>query len=122
MRLTSEFVVSVLVRRAEQAGAYATVARKGDATAGAIFVLVDGLVGTVALYGPAPFTLDDEPLPDEAALTGNRLFARIPLDPDPTRAAAEAVIEREARFDSDLWLVDIEDRAMRSFVPVVDAT
>ncbi|MGD1888256.1 MAG: DUF1491 family protein [Cohaesibacteraceae bacterium] len=122
MRLTSDFVVSVLIRRVEQAGAYATVARRGDATAGAIFVLVDGLLGEVALYGPAPFTLDDKPLPDEAAITGNRLFVRMPLEPDQTRAAAEAVIEREERFDSDLWLVDIEDRAMRAFVPVVDPT
>lgn len=120
MRLTSDFVISVLIRRVEQAGGYATVARRGDDTAGAIFVLVDGLAGQVALYGPAPFALDDGPPPEDAALTGNRLFARIPLEPEASRQAAEAVIEREARFDGDLWLIDIEDRAMRAFVPVVD--
>lgn len=120
MRLTSDFVVGVLVRRAQAAGAFATIARKGDATAGALFVLVDGLAGQVALYGPAPAYLADEKLPDDAALTGNRLFVLIDLGSDNTRQAAENAIAREARFDSDIWVIDIEDRAMRSFVPVIE--
>ncbi len=119
MRLTSDFVVSALVRRVEGEGAYATVARRGDNTAGAIFVLVDGLEGEVALYGPAPPQMDDEPLPADAALTGNRLFAVIPLEPEPTRAAADEALQRQMRFDPDVWVVDIEDRHMRAFVPVV---
>ncbi|MFN3224984.1 MAG: DUF1491 family protein [Hyphomicrobiales bacterium] len=121
MRLTSDFVVSALVRRVQGEGAYATVARHGDDTAGAIFVLVDGLDGKVALYGPAPPQMDDAPLPADAALTGNRLFARIPLEPEPTRAAAEEALQRQMRFDPDVWVVDIEDRKMRAFVPTVDA-
>lgn len=121
MRLSSDFVVSALVRRAQNDGAYATVARHGDDMAGAIFVLVDGLSGKVALYGPAPPMMDDGPLPDDAALTGNRLFAVRQLLPEPSRAAAEAVLANEARFDPDLWIVDIEDKHMRAFVPVVAA-
>ncbi len=120
MRLTSEFVVSALLRRVEGQGAYATVARRGDATAGAIFVFVDGLDGTVALYGPAPPMIDAGPLPADAALTGNRVFASIPLEPHGSREAAEQVIAREARFDPDVWVVDIEDRKMRCFVPVMN--
>lgn len=119
MRLTSDFVVSALVRRAQIEGAYATIARHGDDMAGAIFVLVDGLDGTAALYGPAPPMMGDGPLPDDAALTGNRLFAVRELSPEPSRAAAEAVLASEARFDPDLWVVDIEDRKMRAFVPVI---
>lgn len=119
MRLTSEFVVSALVRRVEGEGAYATVARRGDAMAGAIFVLVDGLDGTVALYGPAPPMMDDGPLPDDAALTGNRMFAFVPLEPEASREVAEGVIAREMRFDPDVWVVDIQDRKMRNFVPTV---
>lgn len=121
MRLTSDFVVSALVRRAQGEGAYATVARHGDDMAGAIFVLVDGLDGTAALYGPAPPMMDDGPLPADAALTGNRLFAVRELSPEPNRAAAEAILASEARFDPDLWVVDIEDRHMRAFVPVIAA-
>lgn len=119
MRLTSDFVVSALVRRAQGEGAYATVARHGDNTAGAIFVLVDGLDGTAALYGPAPPMMDDAPLPADAALTGNRLFAVRELSPEPSRAAAETILASEARFDPDLWVVDIEDRQMRAFVPII---
>lgn len=119
MRLSSEFIVGVLVRRIQGEGAYVTIARHGDDTAGAIFLLVDGLAGKVALYGPAPPVFSDEDLPLDAALTGNRLFAPIPLEPEPTRQAAETVLARQARFDSDIWVLDVEDRQMRCFVPVV---
>ena len=117
MRLTTDFVVSALIRRVEGEGAYATVARRGDPTAGTLFVLVDGLAGEVALYGPAPPSLSDAPLPAEAALTGNRLFALIDLG-QPTRAAAEAYLASEMRFDPDGWVVDVDDRKMRAFVPL----
>lgn len=121
MRLTSDFITGTLVRRVQNAGAFATIARHGDDTAGAIFVLVDGLEGRVALYGPALPRMDDDPLPADAALTGNRLFRPMPLDPEPTREAAEAFLERQVRFDQDVWIVDIEDRQMRPFVPVVES-
>lgn len=120
MRLTTDFVVSALIRRVEAAGGYATVARRGDGTAGALFVLVDGLKGTVNLYGPAPAPLEPASLPDEAALTGNRLFVKIPLNPGSDRESAEAHLERERRFDTDMWVVEIEDKAMRSFLPCVE--
>ncbi|MBV6656682.1 MAG: DUF1491 family protein [Devosiaceae bacterium] len=121
MRLTTEFVVSALVRRAETAGAYATVLRNGDPTAGAIYVLVDGRAGTVALFGPAPaYAADPDAMPADAALTGNRLFSAIPLQPEPSTRAAMDAIDREARMDPDLWLVEIEDRAMRSFLPIIE--
>lgn len=119
MRLTSEFVVSALIRRVQGEGAYATVARHGDDSAGAIFVLMDGLQGSVALYGPALPQMDDDAPPLDASLTGNRLFAAVPLTPQADRAAAEAYLAKQLRFDSDIWVVDIEDRQMRSFLPVV---
>jgi hypothetical protein len=119
MRLTSDFVVSALVRRAQGEGSYVTVAHHGDDTAGAIFVLVDGLEGVVALYGPAPPLMDEDAMPADAALTGNRLFAEVALQPDSTRATAQAYLAKQMRFDSDLWVVDIEDRQMRCFLPVV---
>ena len=126
MRLTSEFVVSALVRRVHGEGAFATIARRGDATAGAIFVLVDGLNGEVALYGPAPPMTDEVVHPIDAALTGNRLFASVDLadmssDGPLDRSMAERYLERQAVFDPDLWIVDIEDRDRRAFVPVVRA-
>lgn len=98
-RLTSEFWVSAYLRQAALDGLIAVLRRRGAREAGAIFVKLDRLDGTAALYGPAPQSLADE--------TGARRFQLI-LDSDP--ASVEERVERERRFDSDLWLVEIENR------------
>ena len=54
MRVKSEIWVSAYLRRCQAAGVPAVVARRGDEAAGAIFICVDRLDGTVTLYGPAP--------------------------------------------------------------------
>ena len=110
MRLRSDFWVAALLRRAEGEGAYVSVARRGAAEAGAIFVSVDRRDGSLDLYGPAPQTAFDDSKP------GERLFSCL-----MTQASAEQVqrrMESETRFDPDLWLIDIEDREKRSFLDV----
>ncbi|MGY6246449.1 DUF1491 family protein, partial [Bosea thiooxidans] len=72
----------------------------GAAEAGAIFVKLDRLNGTAVLYGPAPQAL--------AADDGVRRFQLL-LDSDPL--TVEDRVARELRFDGDLWLVEIENRA-----------
>jgi hypothetical protein len=109
MRLTSDFFVSALLRRCAAEGVVAVLRRRGAAEAGAIFVKVDRLDGRARLYGPAPQTA-------LAGREGERLFHRLHADEDVDPADAEARIAREIRFDSDLWLVEIEDRAGRSFL------
>lgn len=99
-RLTSEFWVSAWLRQAAVDGLVAVLRRRGAAEAGAIFVKLDRLDRTAALYGPAPQTL--------AADDGLRRFQML-LDSDPLEV--EDRVERELRFDSDLWLVEIENRA-----------
>lgn len=98
-RLTSDFWVSAYLRQAAHDGLDAVLRRRGAQEAGAIFVKLDRLDGTAALYGPAPQTLAD---PD-----GGRRFQLI-LDSDP--GSVEERVERERRFDPDLWLVEIENR------------
>ncbi|GGK36331.1 DUF1491 family protein [Salinarimonas ramus] len=110
MRLTSDFVVSALIRQAGVALVPAMLRRRGAAEAGAIFVKVDRLDGTADLYGPAPQSLVDE----EA--TGERLFS--PLLEGATPLDVEERMIKEIRFDPDLWLVEIEDREGRPFVPL----
>ena len=85
--------------------------RRGAAEAGAVFVKVDRLDGTADLYGPAPQSLVD----DESG--GERLFTRL-LEAAPNPDVEEK-IRREIRFDPDLWLVEIEDRAGRAFIDTV---
>lgn len=99
-RLTSEFWVSAWLRQAAHDGLIAVLRRRGAAEAGAIFVKLDRLDGTAALYGPAPQAL--------ASDDGVRRFQLL-LDTDPL--AVEDRVTRELRFDSDLWLVEIENRA-----------
>ena len=111
MRVTSAFWVGAFVRRCYGAGAVAIVARKGAEEAGAIFVVVDRLDGNLDFYGPAPQTAFREAMPSD------RLFQRVIEGQDSE--AIRAAIERETRFDPDLWVIAIEDRAARSFLDLV---
>ncbi len=99
-RLTSEFWVSAWLRQAGHEGLVAVLRRRGAAEAGAIFVKLDRLDGTPVLYGPAPQALAED--------DGVRRFQLL-IDSDPL--AIEDRVTRELRFDSDLWLVEIENRA-----------
>ncbi len=108
-RLTSDFWVSAYLRRAAHDGLVAVLRRRGAREAGAIFVKLDRLDGTAALYGPAPQALADD--------DGERRFQLL-LDADPL--SVEDRVERELRFDSDLWLVEIENRAGDARLDVVE--
>ena len=112
MRVTSALWVSAYVRRVFVEGAFAAVMRRGAEEAGAIFVIIDRLDGTVDLYGQAPQSAFGEERPSD------RLFYRILEGVD--REASGARIASEMRFDPDLWLIDVEERSGRSFLETVD--
>ncbi|MGO4572835.1 DUF1491 family protein [Microvirga sp. 2TAF3] len=108
-RLRSDFWVSAYLRRCGVEGVDAALRKRGAAEAGAIFVKIDHLDGTASLYGPAPQMFVDE--------SGERLFSPVmqgafPLD-------VEERMTRELRFDPDLWLVEVDDRAGRHFLDLV---
>lgn len=100
MRVTTDFWVTALMRRVFSEGGFAAIHRKGAAEAGAIFVLRRTRLGELELYGPASQTSYDETKPLE------RQFTRILVT--TVEEEINARIEREARFDSDLWLVELE--------------
>ena len=76
-------------------------------SAGAIFVKIDRLDGFCALYGPAP----------QSEVEGfDRLFARVHREDWIDPADAEARLAREQKFDSDVWIVEVEDRQGRHFL------
>ena len=103
-RLTSEFWVAAHLRRCGVEGLDAVLRRRGAAEAGAVFVSVDRLDGTVDLYGPAPQSL----LSGEE---GGRVFSPI-LEAVPSLDVEERM-RRELRFDPDLWWLTIDDRLGR---------
>jgi hypothetical protein len=108
MRLRADFWVSGYLRRCAHEGACAVLRRRGSAEAGAIFVKVDRLDGSAALYGPAP----QSELKDGA----DRVFARMHREAWIDPAEAERKLAREISFDPDLWIVETEDRQGRCFL------
>ncbi len=105
MELKTGIWASALVRRAEVAGAFATVARKGDTDAGAVLVKVATRDGRARLYAPA---MDGE---------GERIWLDLSAGPlGVEEAAVDAYAARRVATDPDLWIVEIEDRAGRHFL------
>jgi hypothetical protein len=113
MRLRADIWVAAYIRRCATEGAAAVLRRRGAAEAGAIFVAVDRLDGTGALFAPAPQS--------EFAGRGiERLWARAHKEEWLERGELEKRIRREIDFDSDLWLVEVEDRAGRHWLDLAD--
>jgi hypothetical protein len=109
MRLKSDFIVSATIRRAELGGAFAALRKRGGAEAGAIFVVIDRLDGTCQLFGPAPqahYTAED----------GARAFTRMHRPETISREEIEKRLEKEIRFDPDLWILEIEARDGQGFL------
>jgi hypothetical protein len=103
MLLSTDLWVAALIRRAEQGGAFAAVGRKGDTRAGTVLVkAVDRRAGTARLYA------------ESFGAGGDRLWMQPVASTE--EAALDAYVERAARIDPDLWLVEIEDTLGRHFL------
>jgi hypothetical protein len=109
MRLKSSIWVAAYLRRCQTEGVFGAVRKRGAEEAGAVFVKLALLDGNAMLYAPAPQTVYDDSRPIE------RIFA--PSSPQPIpEPVVEERIAREVRFDPDVWIVEIEDRAGRHFL------
>ncbi len=103
MLLSTDVWAGALIRRAEQAGAFAMVIRKGDTRAGAVLVkVIDRRDRSARLYSEA-FRGD-----------GERVWME-PVKADD-EAALDAYVERQARIDPDIWLIEIDDAEGRHFL------
>src|SRR5437588_3904508 len=109
MRLKSAIWVAAYVRRCNGEGAFAAVRRRGAEEAGAIFVKLNRLDGTAELFGPAPQAAFDDAGP------AARLFSACIAGQPAPEAKIEERLTRELRFDPDVWIVEVEDRAGRHF-------
>jgi hypothetical protein len=109
MRLKSAIWVAAYLRRCQINGMFGAVRRRGADEAGAVFVKLALMDGTAMLYTPAPQTAYDESRPIERAFT---LWSP---QPQPEQEVDER-LAREVRFDPDLWIVEIEDKAGRHFL------
>jgi hypothetical protein len=110
-RLRSDFWAAAYLRLCNGLNRPATLRRRGAAEAGAIFIVMDRLDGMQALYGPAPQSLADE--------TGERLFVKMA---EGDGLAIMDRLAREAKFDPDLWIIDIEARDGDPHLPLAKET
>jgi hypothetical protein len=111
-RLRSDFWVSAHLRRLGIEGIAAVQRRRGAAEAGAIFVKVDRLDGRADLYGPAPQSLVD------TESDADRRFVVLLKEAEPPDV--EVRIGKEQRFDDDLWIIEIDDRAGRHLLDLAE--
>lgn len=103
-RLKTSIWVSALIRRAELGGAAAFVARKGEPDSGAVLVKVSPLDGRARVWSSA------------YGGEGERRWIKATGADFVLEADADAYIARARSRDSDLWVVEIEDRQGRNFL------
>jgi hypothetical protein len=111
MRLKSGIWVAAYLRRCHVEGSFAAVRKRGADEAGAVYIKINRLDGTAVLYAPAPQSTFEETRPSDRAFAAS-VGGKTPA-PD---ADVEAALAREMRFDPDVWIVEVEDRAGRHFL------
>jgi hypothetical protein len=111
-RLKSELWVQAFLRICETRGQFGAVLHRGNAEAGAVMVVVNHLNGLSSLLVPPPGqSYDDD---------GTRRFSLSTKDPLPWLEISEK-ITRQRSFDSDLWVIEVEDRnGLAGLSPVAD--
>ncbi len=108
MRLQSGIWVSAYLRRCQTEAVPVVVVRRGDTEAGAIFISIDRLDGTVCLYGPAPAGLEGSDT--------DRRWVRCLEGRAATPQEVSIYLARQIEFDPDLWVIEVEDKAGRHFL------
>ena len=108
MRVKSEVFVRAYLRLCQAEGVPVVIVRRGDESAGAIFIRIDSLDGSVTLYGPAPSGLEGS--------EAERRFVSCFGPRRATMADADLYLARQLKFDEDLWIIEIEDREGRHFL------
>ena len=98
-RLASGVWVGAYLRRLEGLAIPAFVVRRGDDTAGAVLVKLATLDGRARL-----FQRSFDPM------TGARTWMVLAEGPEPE---VDEAVARQRRFDPDLWVIEVEDRAGR---------
>lgn len=95
-RLTSSFWVHAYLARLNLANIPAYVIRSGDDQAGAILVKVNKLDGSACVFQRS-FDLAAD----------RRMWTVLDEGAEPE---LDAMLERQRRFDPDIWIVEVEDR------------
>lgn len=101
-RLRADIWVAAYLARLSQAAIPAFVTARGDATAGAVLVVASTLDGR-SVARQRSFDL----------ATGARAWIALA---EGTDAEVAEAVARQRRFDPDLWVIEVEDRAGRTLL------
>ncbi len=101
IRLKTHIFIAALVRQAQISDAFAYIVHKGDPDAGSIMLRIADLRGGNRLYRPI------------TAMEGDRVWMQSDNMDD---MAAHTEIGKLLSYDSDLWVVEIEDKDGRHFL------
>ncbi|TAL01037.1 MAG: DUF1491 family protein [Rhodospirillaceae bacterium] len=96
-KLKTEFRVQAWLRRCSVAGLMATVARRGDGEAGALFLKVNRFSRGCEVYSGV------------STPSGTPAWFRATGPIPVAEKEADAYLVRQASYDADLWVVEIED-------------
>ena len=99
MRLTAEFWVHAYIARLRLADIPAFVVAHGDDTAGAVLVKLNTLDGNAVVYQRS-FDL----------MSGERQWVVLAEGAEPE---VDAALTRQRSFDTDVWVIEVEDRQGR---------
>jgi len=98
-RLTARFWIDAYLARLRLADIPGFVVAHGDDTAGAVLVKLNTLNGKAKLFQR---TID--------LMSGGRAWVALA---EGDEAEVDAAVVRQRRFDPDLWVIEVEDRAGR---------
>jgi hypothetical protein len=108
VRLKASVWVGAYIRQLNAIPVPAIVARLGDQDAGAIFIKINTLDGNAQILRPAILgSFDDD---------GRRYWTPALKDGPKTETDADAYLARQADFDTDMWIIEVEDREGRHFL------
>lgn len=104
-RLPAQLWTDALIRRASLAGASVFVVQHGDDARGDVLVKVSRLDGTAAAYAPS------------MGMQAERVFLNLSVQGvGPDEKSVDDYVARAKARDSDLWIIEIEDRDGRHFL------
>lgn len=112
MRIQSHIWVAAYIRTVASAGAdkgaCALLVRRGEASAGAIYIKVSRLDRTAQLYSPAPSYYGN----DENERHWFREFGDEPQE----EREVDAFLATQTKYDQDIWVIEVEDKEGRHFL------
>ena len=107
MRVKSHIWVSAYLRRVNSAFAHATLVRRGDADAGAIYIKVAALDGTAQVYAPLSAELAEMTPSDTLIVEAGRAWQPV-YSSHTKEKEADDYLARQAGRDPDIWILEVE--------------